>query len=137
MIKGLLDIFTLLGTDFKKLYAKGAGKLFTLIIRDFSIGQIAFISDKDFDYVFRRMGLDLFHPILQSIKGLEIVSRINHNDAHGSFVIGLGNGFEPFLPSRIPNLHSYLFTINLNRLDLEINAFNQKETYQSSSDEKS
>ena len=69
------------------------------------------------------MGLDLFHPVLQSIERLQVMSGIDHNDSHGSFVVSLSDGFESLLPSSVPNLHSYLFAINFDSFDLEINAF--------------
>lgn len=68
------------------------------------------------------MGLDLFQPVFHGVEGGAIIGCVGHDDAHRSFVVGLGDGLEAFLASSVPDLHADLLAIDLYGLDLEVNA---------------
>lgn len=137
MKKCLLDIFAFLGANFKELNPKAFGQLFSLIESYFSVWKIALITHKHFNYVLWSMSFDLFHPILQSVERLKIIGWIDHDDPHRTFIIRLSDGFEPLLSGSVPDLHSDLFAVNLNGLNLEINSLNKRLAYQWLSDAKS
>ena len=68
------------------------------------------------------MQFNLSDPVSHVIKALLVSTIISENDAHCTFVIGLSDSSEAFLTSGVPNLKLYIFSINLNRLDLEIDS---------------
>ena len=67
------------------------------------------------------MGFDLLHPILERIKRCKVINRVDHDNAHCTFVISLGDGLKSLLASCIPDLHTDFFAINLYGLDFEVN----------------
>lgn len=69
------------------------------------------------------MSFDLPEPVFHRIERLQVVDRVSHDNAHSPFVVGLGDSFEPLLPRRIPYLHSYFFTIDLQRFYFKVNPF--------------
>lgn len=73
------------------------------------------------------MGLDLPEPVFHGVEWLQIIDRVGHNDAHGSFVVRLGNGLEALLTSRVPDLHADFFTVDFQCLDFEINAYRDND----------
>lgn len=68
------------------------------------------------------MGFYLSHPVFKGIEGSPIIDSIDHNDAHCPFVVGLRDGLEAFLAGGIPDLQSDLLAVNVDRLDLEVDA---------------
>jgi hypothetical protein len=66
--------------------------------------------------------LDLTHPILDALESFTVVDGVGKNDSHRALVIGLGDRFESFLACSIPDLHLDFLSININRLELEINS---------------
>lgn len=88
-----------------------------------SISAVRLITDEHFNDVLACVHLDLFEPVLQRLEGLAIIDSIGHDYSHRTLVIGLGDGFKALLAGCIPDLHSDLFAIHLNRLDLEVNAY--------------
>ena len=69
------------------------------------------------------MLVNLLDPVFDVLERFLVGDGIGEDDTNGSFVVSLSDGFESLLPSSIPNLHSYLFAINFDSFDLEINAF--------------
>ena len=123
MKKSLLDVFSLLRADLEKLNPKTLRELLALIERYFPLRHIAFVSYQYFYNILRCVGFYLSHPVFKSIKWLHIINSVGHDNAHSSFVIGLGNGFESLLSSRIPYLHSNFLAIDLYGFDFEIDTF--------------
>ena len=66
--------------------------------------RIGFVAYKNFDHIVDCMHFDLFYPILDVVETGAIVDSVGKDDAHGSSIVGLGDGFEAFLPGGIPNL---------------------------------
>jgi len=54
------------------------------------------------------------------MKGFFVRYRIDKYDSCGSFIICLGDGFEPFLSSSIPDLHFNFDAINVNGFNFKI-----------------
>ena len=86
-----------------------------------SFWTVTFISYNDLRNVFWLAFVNLFKPILKTVKSFTICYRINKNNTCSTLVIGLCNGFKPLLASSIPYLHFNFDSINRNCLDLEIN----------------
>ena len=68
------------------------------------------------------MGLDLLQPIFHGVERGAIVDCVGHDDAHGSSIVGLRDGLKPFLSCGIPDLHADLLAVDLDGLDLEVDA---------------
>lgn len=68
------------------------------------------------------MGFDLFEPIFHGVERGAIVDCVRHDDAHGSAIVGLRDGFEPFLSCGIPDLHANLLAVDFYGFDLEVDA---------------
>lgn len=68
------------------------------------------------------MGLDLFEPVLHGVERGTIVDSIGHYYTHCSSVISLCDCLKSLLPSSIPNLHSNLLPVDVDSLDLEVDA---------------
>lgn len=68
------------------------------------------------------MEFDLFDPVFDVHEGFSLVDGIGEDDAHGSSVVGLGDGFELFLSSRVPDLQSNSFFAYHDGFGFEIDA---------------
>lgn len=66
--------------------------------------------------------IDLFKPVLQTIKGFSIINSINKHNPCCTFVICFRNSFEPLLSSSIPNLHFYFDPLHWDGLDFKVNS---------------
>lgn len=102
--------------------AKLFSHFLTLLIGDFSIGNIAFVAHKYFDDLLIGVGFYLFKPVLERLKGSKIVNGVSHYDSHRSLVVGLSNGLKSLLSSRVPDLQPYLLILDLQCLDLEVDS---------------
>ena len=69
------------------------------------------------------MHFDLFDPVFDIVEGGSIIDCVGEDDAHGSFVVGLSDGLEPFLPGSIPYLEPNFFLIYFDCFDFEIDAW--------------
>ena len=68
------------------------------------------------------MGLDLFQPVFHGVEGGAVIDCVGHDDAHRSLVVRLGYGLEALLACCVPDLHADLLAVDLDCLDLEVNA---------------
>lgn len=68
------------------------------------------------------MELDLFHPVLDRLKGLSFVDCVGEYNSHGSAVVCLSDGFEPFLSGGVPDLKSYFMFAYGDGFDLEVDS---------------
>jgi hypothetical protein len=64
----------------------------------------------------------LLDPILNILKRLAFVYGVSEHNAHSPSVVGLRDGFESLLASRIPNLEPDFIFANGNSLNLEIDS---------------
>ena len=69
------------------------------------------------------MHFDLFDPVFDVVEGGSIIDCVGEDDAHGSFVVGLSDGLEPFLPGSIPNLQFDPRITHIKYFRLEVDAF--------------
>jgi hypothetical protein len=69
------------------------------------------------------MLFNLPEPVLNVIEGLHVGAVVHKNDAHCSFVVGLGNGSKSLLTSCVPHLQLHSLIIHVYLLDLEVNAY--------------
>lgn len=68
------------------------------------------------------MYFDLFDPILYVFESLAFVYCISEDNAHGSSVVGLGDGFELLLPCGVPYLQSDFLIMDEYGFDFEVDA---------------
>lgn len=68
------------------------------------------------------MQLDLFHPVLNRLKGLTFIDCVCEDNAHCSTIVSLSDSFKAFLSSSVPNLQSNLVLTDVNGFDFEVNA---------------
>ena len=61
-------------------------------------------------------------PLGNVIKGLGIGDVVDEHDTHGATVVAGGDGVEPLLPSRVPDLKLYLLPPQLDGFDFEVNS---------------
>ena len=68
------------------------------------------------------MLLDVPDPVLDVVEALLIGDVVHQHDAHGAAVVGRGDGPEPLLSRRVPNLQLDLLPVQLDCPDLEVDA---------------
>lgn len=68
------------------------------------------------------MHLNLLEPILQRQERITIVDGIRHNNAHGPFVVGLGDCLEALLAGCVPDLHADALTVGFDCFYFEVDA---------------
>ena len=62
-------------------------------------------------------------PVLDVVETLLVGDVVHQHDAHGAPVVGRGDGPEPLLARRVPDLQLDLLAVQLNCADLEVNTF--------------
>ena len=72
------------------------------------------------------MSIDLADPISNIIKTLLTRRIIGEDDTLRTPIVSLRDRTEPFLTRGIPYLNFYIFTVQLNCVDLEINTWRNK-----------
>ena len=97
-------------------------QLFTTFSLNHAVGQVSFISDKNFCYITACVGLDLLEPVADVVEGSLLSTIVNQNDPHRPFIVGLSNRTEALLTCSIPNLELDFLAVNIDRLDFEIDA---------------
>ena len=68
------------------------------------------------------MLLDVPDPVLDVVEALLVGDVVHQHDAHGAAVVGRGDGPEPLLSRRVPNLQLDLLPVQLDCPDLEVDA---------------
>lgn len=68
------------------------------------------------------MHLYLAHPVPHVIKAFLGGAVVGEDDAHGALVVGLRDGPEALLASRVPDLKLDVLAVDVDGLDLEVNA---------------
>ena len=73
------------------------------------------------------MSLDLFEPVLDIVKSAFLGAVVDEDDAHGSLIVGLCDGSESLLSSCVPDLELDSLVLHINRLDLEVDTYSDKQ----------
>jgi hypothetical protein len=97
-------------------------QLLPLVHAHLPVFAIDLIRHQYLHHVFSCVRLDLFEPVLHGVEGGAVVDGVGHDDAHGPAVVGLRDGLKPLLPRSVPDLHTYLLAVDLDGLDLEVDA---------------
>lgn len=72
------------------------------------------------------MQLNLSDPITHIVETVLGCTIIGQYDSHRSLVVGLGDRAETFLTCSVPDLQLHIFPIYLDRLDLEVDSYKEK-----------
>ena len=122
-MEGLSDVDVVLGADLEKIDTKAFSHFLPLLIGDLAFGcAVGLISDKHFDNILCGVGFNLTHPVLQRIEGIPVGDGVHHDDAHCPFIVGLSDGLEPLLASRVPDLEPDLLSVDIDGFDFEVDA---------------
>ena len=68
------------------------------------------------------MGLYLLQPVLDVIKRALLRAIIDKNDAHGAFVVSLGDCAEALLPRSVPHLKLHSLVLHIDSFYLKVDA---------------
>ena len=123
MMKYFCDVVPCLGGCLEESKSVLLCKLPTSFGFDHLVWLVAFVGHKDLGDIGSSMLLNLLKPVLDVIEGLHVGAVINENDAHRSFVVGLGDGSESFLTCCVPHLQLHPFIIHVYFLDLKVDAY--------------
>ena len=103
--ESIIDIHARLRTRLEKAHVVLLCELLALLCANhFNIFQVSLISDEDFFDITVRVLLDLFYPFADVFEGFFVRAVVGEDDAHGAFVVGLGDGAEAFLACCVPDL---------------------------------
>ena len=98
-------------------------ELLALLVSDHSvIFFVSLVGDEELGDIFGSVGLNLLDPVADVVEGVLIATVINQDDAHGALIVRLSDGSEPLLSCSVPHLKFDHLVVNVDRLDLEINA---------------
>lgn len=89
---------------------------------DHLVGLIALVGDQHLGDILVGMLVNLLEPVLNVVEGLLVSAVVDQDDAHRSFVVSLSDGAEPFLTGSIPHLQLHALVVDIDLLDLEVNA---------------
>ena len=87
-----------------------------------SIVHVALVPKNHLLHICTCMLLNIPDPVLDVVKTLLIGDVIDQHDPHGPPVVGRGDGPEPLLACRVPDLQLDFLAIQLDSSDLEINS---------------
>ena len=90
--------------------------------RDHSVGQVRLVCYEYLGHSTARMGLYLLQPVLDVIKSALLGAIIDKNDAHGAFIVGLGDSTEALLPRSVPYLKLHSLVLHVDSFDLKVDA---------------
>ena len=86
------------------------------------VGSITLVGNEDLGDGGAGVLVYLLQPILNVVEGLLFSAVINQDDSHGSLVVSLGDCSESFLSSSVPNLQLDSLLVDIDGLNLEVNA---------------
>jgi len=92
---------------------------FFLLDLSFS-GEVTFQAHQYFAYVLLGIAFDLLDPSSDVFETLLVIDRVGQDYACCSFVVGLGDVFEPLLPSSIPDLQFHLGSIDIDGFKFKV-----------------
>ena len=122
MDKHLLNIFTSLGTSLIKPESHLLRKGCAFCRRDLPFQDVSLVADQHLHDIVAGVQFDLFDPVLYVLEGLTFIDGVGEDDAHGAAVVGLRDGLELLLASRVPDLQPYLLLADGDELGLEVDA---------------
>lgn len=122
-LKYLCDVQIIFCTALHELYSIffSQGLPFTSRHLPFWISYIWLIPNNNLRNIVRLTLVNLFYPVFKTIEGFAVIDSIDKDDSSSTFIISLSDGLKPLLTSSIPNLHFYLYTINSNGFNFEVN----------------
>jgi len=126
--EGLLDVDAGLGGGLHELDSVLDGQLLSALFRNLSpVVHVALVAEDHLLHVGAGVLLNVPDPVLDIVKGLLVGDVVHQHNAHGSSVVGRGDGPEPLLAGGVPDLELDLLTVQLNRPDFEIYAYGGDE----------
>lgn len=125
-LEGFFDSLSCFGTGFEELHPVLLGRLLTFLARDyFLVFNIALVSQKNFLHVWLGVIIYLPNPILDIVEALLTGWVVSKDDTLCSAIVCLSDGPESLLTRRVPYLNFHVFTVQLNCVYLEVNAYKQ------------
>ena len=123
-IEYLADVVVILGRALHKVHPVLLGQTLALLETHLALGLLAvnLVPNDDLAHRFRLRFIDLFDPVLEVVKGLAVGDTVDEDDTRCTFVVGFGDGFEPFLAGRIPYLHFDFDAVDIDGFDFEVDA---------------
>ena len=112
-----------LGRSLKESESVLLRNLTTLLSSDSSICPVTLVGHEYFGYILVGMLIYLFEPVLNVVERPLVRAVIDEYDTHSSLIVCLRDSPEPFLSSGVPYLQLYSLIVNINLLDLEVNAY--------------
>ena len=88
---------------------------------------VGLVADEHLRYVLRCVLLDLLHPVGDVRERLFFGAVVDQNDAHGALVVRLRNRSESFLSGCVPDLQLDHLSVDVDRLDFEVDAYTQSK----------
>ena len=80
-------------------------------------GEITLVSDQQLVDVVARVAVYLLQPLLHVAEALLVGAVVDDDDAVGAAVVGRGDGAEPLLAGRVPDLEFDCFAFQLDGAD--------------------
>lgn len=80
-------------------------------------GHVAFIANEQFLHAFGGVAVDFLQPGLDIGKGVGVGDVVDDDDAVCAAVVRAGDGAEPLLAGRVPNLQLDCFALDFDRAD--------------------
>lgn len=122
-LEDLLHIDVLLGAGLEELKTKVVGEPPAFLGgHNTLILQVTLVPHEDDLSIVPGVGLDLRGPVLHGSKGLLVGNVIHEQEAHGSTVVGCGDGTVALLARRVPDLQLDPLVVAVDCLDLEVDA---------------
>lgn len=90
--------------------------------------HVTLVADEYLIHTLRGILLRIPNPIAHIIEGPLIGHIIDEEDAHGTPIVGIGDGAEALLSRRIPNLQLDALALQFHGANLEVNANGGDET---------
>jgi len=117
------DVDVALGGRLEELNAVLVGKSLTASsLHNLLRQHIALVADQNLVDVVRCVLLNVADPVANVLEALLVGHVVDEQDAHGAAVVRGRDRAEALLASRIPDLQLDALSIELDRLDLEVNA---------------
>ena len=119
---------TCFGRSFEEGHPELFGECCALLCADhLFVKTVCLIPDQHFLYILTGMQLYLSDPVPHVIEAFFHRAIISQYNAHGPFIVSLRYGPEALLPRSVPNLELHIFAINLNRFDLKVDSYKEKQ----------
>ena len=123
-----LDVDLFFGTGFEKRYAQTVCEFLSFLFADFPLFfQIAFVAHYKLDHLVTCVFLDLAEPRVDVVEGVPVSDVVHQDDSVGPFVVGGCYGFEPFLPSGVPDVQLDSVVLDSQVFDFEIDSDGREE----------